>query len=352
MNCLNCSTEMTNTLVQTKEEQISYDICETCGSFWLDAGELDKMALQVTGSIEYSSQEKAEDNPESTKRCPRCAAALYKVVFLGYSDISLDHCKDCGGFWLDGGELDLINKQLQKIMPTQGKGFSEFVNNVHLPNWHKRVTRKSSETDYKIEVPPIKDAELKSETSYKCPTCEANLNLYAAYGIEIEGCPRCKGLFLDSAELGKLKDKSEGGRWQALSWMDDEVEAVGKVNAILSRRACPTCEGEKLVTAIFGDSSIMIDWCPKCHGTWMDRGEFQEIVKSLEDKLNRLSSTEMKDRVKKEIKEIWNGPEGAISEILDVKAAISALIGITIFEHPRLSRFLSNVSTAAHAVGV
>ena len=57
MKCLSCSEEMTNNLVLTREDRISYDMCEACGSLWLDAGELDKMASQVAGSVEYSSEE-------------------------------------------------------------------------------------------------------------------------------------------------------------------------------------------------------------------------------------------------------------------------------------------------------
>lgn len=53
--------------------------------------------------------------------------------------------------------------------------------------WYKRARRKSSGTDFKVEVPPIKEAKLKSETTHKCPVCETNLNLYTVYGIEIEG---------------------------------------------------------------------------------------------------------------------------------------------------------------------
>ena len=69
MKCLNCNEEMVNNLVQTKKDQIAYDICEACGSLWLDAGELDKMAFQVAGSIEYCSEDKAEGISEPTKRC-------------------------------------------------------------------------------------------------------------------------------------------------------------------------------------------------------------------------------------------------------------------------------------------
>ena len=79
----------------------------------------------------------------------------------------------------------------------------------------------------------------------------------------------------------------------------------------------------------------------------MDKNEFQEIVKYLRDKLNGFSSAEMKVKVKEEIKEILDGPEDKISEILDSKAAISALINITIFEHPALCKRLFEFSKLA-----
>ena len=340
MECLNCNSEMMNNLVQTKNDQISYDICEACGSLWLDAGELDKMAFQVEGSIEYSSRDKIGGDSESSKKCPRCEdTGLDKVSFIG-SDIALDRCRNCGGFWLDGGELDLINKELEEIMPVEGKGFSEFVNNLHLPYWHKRVKRKSSQTDFEIEVPPIKGAKLESETEYVCPACSAKLNLYTIFRTKVEGCPKCKGVFLDKDELRTLKDKATKGSWNTLRWMDDELEAIDKANAMPSNRSCPKCKEVKLISTSFGDSKILVDWCPQCKGTWLDRDELQAIVELLSGKLNQLSSTEMKKLVYEEIKEIWNGPEGKIAEILDAKAAISALINISIFEHPKLSNSL------------
>ena len=46
MRCLNCNAEMVNYDVITKKAELSYDVCEKCGSLWLDAGELDKMAFK------------------------------------------------------------------------------------------------------------------------------------------------------------------------------------------------------------------------------------------------------------------------------------------------------------------
>ena len=60
MQCLNCGIEMMNNQVTTKDSEITYDMCERCGSLWLDRGELDKMAFQVQGSIEFCSDDPAE----------------------------------------------------------------------------------------------------------------------------------------------------------------------------------------------------------------------------------------------------------------------------------------------------
>jgi Zn-finger nucleic acid-binding protein len=60
MRCLNCNTEMTNYDVVTKSAELSYDVCEKCGSLWLDRGELDKMAFQVAGSIEVCSEQETD----------------------------------------------------------------------------------------------------------------------------------------------------------------------------------------------------------------------------------------------------------------------------------------------------
>ncbi len=344
---------MTNYLVQTRKNQICYDICPSCGSLWLDSTELDKMAFQVAGSIEFCSQETAEGVSGPIRKCPRChGKPLDKVFFLGYRDIVLDYCQNCGGFWLDGKELDLINRELESIMPVEGKGFSEFVNNVHLPFWYKRVRGKSSETDFEVEVPPLKGADLKSESTCLCPACETHLNLYEAYGIEIEGCPECKGIWLDKEELRKLKDRTDRGSWQTLRWMDDELDAIEKTNAMPSERLCVKCPSEKLVSTSFGDSAVMLDWCAACHGVWLDGEEFQEILKCLRKKLDQLHPAEMKKALYDEIKEIWHGPEDKISEILDAKAAISALINITIFDHPKLCRLLLGFSQAARSTGL
>jgi len=353
MECLNCQEEMINYLVQTKGREISYDLCEACGSLWLDKGELDKMAFQVAGSVEYSSTEPAEDAEEGAKPCPRCKGLnLRKVRFLGHAETILDCCPRCGGIWLDGGKLDLINRELQQIMPVEGRGFSDFVNNVHVPYWHKRIRRRSSETDFVTAGPPVNGAEQIGATDRLCPACSAKLSKYKIFKIEIEGCSTCGGMFLDQGELRKLKDRVSKHWTHDLRWMDDEVEGIEGASFVPSRRSCPKCVDQKLITTCFGDSSILIDACPACHGVWLDAAEFQDILGHLRSKLVGASSKELAAKAYEEIKEIWSGPENVASEVLDAKAAVAALLNAMVFEHALLAKALLGAQGISRATGL
>lgn len=346
MKCLNCATEMTDNEVITKKDRISFDMCEKCGSLWLDAGELDKMAFQVEGSIEYcekNEDERIKESEKQRKKCPRCDdSALDKVKFLESDDICLYLCRNCGGFWLDGGELNLIDKELAKIMPVSGKGFSDFVNNVHVPYWYKRIKKKSTETDFHVEVPPIKGAKLDKKTADECPACGSNLNLYAVFSMQFEGCPKCKGIWLIKDELRKLKNKVEDG---SLRWLNDEIENLERISVLATKRPCVKCRTVKMVSAIFGKSSTLVDWCPKCHGMWLDRGEFEAITDYLKDELGHVHAKDIEKQAAADVKRIWSGgPESRLDELVDAKAAVSALINATIFEHPSLFKLCTTIS--------
>src|SRR5437773_287103 len=200
MRCLNCNAEMVNYDVTTRKAELSYDVCEKCGSLWLDAGELDKMAFQVTGSIEFCSEE--EDKAVQT----------------------------------------------------------------------------------------IKGAKREGATDKKCPADGATLDLYTLSHIKFEGCPKCHGMWLDKDELRKLKNKVNDGQ---LHWLNREVDNIEKTSAIMSSRPCPKCSSSKLRSVIFGHSNVVIDWCPTCHGIWLDRSEFDFIVEYLRDEATKATPKEI-----------------------------------------------------------
>jgi Zn-finger nucleic acid-binding protein len=351
MRCLNCRKEMTNYDVVTKNAELSYDVCEKCGSLWLDRGELDKMAFQVTGSIEFCSEEEAKIAEKVSKNCPRCLESQLKPVrFLGCTDIVLNHCGNCFGFWLDGGELNLIDWELARIMPVSGHGFSDFVNKVHVPYWFKRIKRPSRETDFRIKMKPIGGAEYLKGTNEDCPACGTKLDLYSMLRIKFEGCPKCYGMWLERDELRKLKDRVGIGE---LHWLNCEIENIEQTAAIPSKRVCPKADRGNLLSVVFGKTSVVLDWCPKCHGIWLDRGEYDKIIEYLRGEAGEATIKDVEKEISEDLEQLWKGgPAGRLAEIAELAAAVTALLNFTIFEHPKLFNFLTDIQAGGRSVGM
>ena len=50
-------------------------------------------------------------NKVETLRCVRCPGKLETYMFRG---IALDRCRECGGIWLDKGELEAIVRKINR----------------------------------------------------------------------------------------------------------------------------------------------------------------------------------------------------------------------------------------------
>jgi hypothetical protein len=57
------------------------------------------------------SQLRKVEAAEAPRSCPKCAGALEGYTFEGFA---LDRCRDCGGIWLDQGELEAIVKKISR----------------------------------------------------------------------------------------------------------------------------------------------------------------------------------------------------------------------------------------------
>jgi len=235
-------------------------------------------------------------------------------------------------------------------MPVSGHGFSDFVNHVHVPYWFKRIKKPSSETDFKVEVEPISGAKHLRSTDDDCPACDAKLDLYSIVSMEFEGCPKCRGMWLTKDELRKLKNKVGIGQ---LHWLNAEVDNIEKTAAVQGKRICPKKDGGKLVSVVFGKSSVVLDWCPKCHGIWLDRGEFDKVIDYLTAELGNATVKDVEKEIADDVKNLWKGgPEGRLAEIGDIAAAVTALLNFTIFEHPALLKTVMDAEAAGRSVGM
>ena len=98
---------------------VDVSICPDCGGLLLERGELNRIAEPTEGDLEFSSvdldsfQHEDEYGPI---HCPRDTDTLMrKVEFVVETNIILDYCDRCQGFWIDGRELTRINAEVAEL---------------------------------------------------------------------------------------------------------------------------------------------------------------------------------------------------------------------------------------------
>ena len=109
--------------------------------------------------------------------CPVCKNAM---ITLELDDVEIDHCINCGGIWLDAGELELLLGELAKA--------------------------KDLLDSFKIDSRP-------AEKTRKCPICDKKMRKIIVGSSKptllIDKCRRGDGLWFDKGELHDIFDRAE-----------------------------------------------------------------------------------------------------------------------------------------------
>lgn len=103
MFCPKCETVA---LTGATVSSVAVDRCPRCAGVWLDSGELDK--LSTLNWVEVRPVAGGRLDPDLNRKracCPRDQSALLRVYSARNKSLILDRCGQCGGVWLDGGEL-------------------------------------------------------------------------------------------------------------------------------------------------------------------------------------------------------------------------------------------------------
>jgi Zn-finger nucleic acid-binding protein len=102
------------------------------------------------------------------------------MITLELEDVEIDYCTNCGGIWLDAGELELLLDE-----PDKAKGLLDSF-------------RIDSESDEKIR---------------KCPICDKKMQKIVVGSSKptllIDKCRRGDGLWFDKGELQDIFDRAE-----------------------------------------------------------------------------------------------------------------------------------------------
>src|SRR5437867_5114750 len=103
-----------NQLTQKQVGSLVVDICEGgCGGVWFDAFELQRVDEQEEAAGERLTEIRRDARVQvdfgRKRECPRCEGfKLKRHFFSAKRRVEVDECPNCGGYWLDAGELAQI----------------------------------------------------------------------------------------------------------------------------------------------------------------------------------------------------------------------------------------------------
>lgn len=117
LTCPNCQTEMK----KDEDGDITTNVCPKCAGVFLDKDELNTLATGMSGDIEYCSIDNDfHQDRFASRSCPRCPdKKMKKINLLRLSDLIFDYCAGCGGFFLEKGEIQKMNRELKSLTPNK-----------------------------------------------------------------------------------------------------------------------------------------------------------------------------------------------------------------------------------------
>lgn len=99
-------------------------------------------------------------------KCPRCASPM---IILELENVEIDYCPECGGIWLDAGELERL----------MGDNAEEVVKSF--------VLEKRSK-----------------EKAVRCPACHKKMKKIVCRNTHLDKCPSGHGIWFDEGELAEV----------------------------------------------------------------------------------------------------------------------------------------------------
>lgn len=123
VSCPKCHVNME----RVKVERLAVDRCHKCGGLWLDQGELDALLSTRGGAKQAIATLDAGPAVEGSRarhvvsrvECPRDKSRLITIVDRKQPHIHFEACTNCGGTFLDAGELkDLSERTLRERLAT------------------------------------------------------------------------------------------------------------------------------------------------------------------------------------------------------------------------------------------
>ncbi len=108
-----------------------------------------------------------------------------------------------------------------------------------------------------------------------CVKCTSVLDKARVGDVDVDLCPSCGGLWLDHGEIERLGR----GKAEDLSRLRAALTGAASPDAASeTTTSCPACPGT-LNEVVLGP--IHVEYCGKCHGIYLDKGELDHAVQAV-----------------------------------------------------------------------
>lgn len=113
-----------------------------------------------------------------------------------------------------------------------------------------------------------------------CPKCDVALLLLDFAGVEVDYCPRCEGLWLDSGEVGHMIATTGG---KEMDVFQEFIEEIGRSEGGKEAYLCPRCDRgmREIVRRGADGTELILERCARGDGIWFDKGELHSLLKTL-----------------------------------------------------------------------
>ena len=111
-----------------------------------------------------------------------------------------------------------------------------------------------------------------------CPECRVEMIVVEFEQVEVDFCPACRGVWLDSGELELLGERAGVLHEDLLAAV--ETAPGGTAPSDQKKRPCPVCRRSMLSVNVGPGPLLTLDRCPRQHGLWFDRGELSTVVQA------------------------------------------------------------------------
>ncbi len=119
----------------------------------------------------------------------------------------------------------------------------------------------------------------------QCIKCSCPQESIDVFGVAIDRCPKCGGLWLDGGEIDQLNEQRHARGDDAS--LEEAIARLAKRHSrggtpvmrsgeqVVASTPCPACSG-KLTAVAFAGSTI--EQCNACHGVFLDKGELEKAM--------------------------------------------------------------------------